>query len=94
VNPEQQMQETVKLECDAEDCGNSEEDTRAELVEKGWKWNEGTRNGLFRITAAQCPDCNFDFKQVWEDKKQQVAKVHQHESNPNSQSTLEEVNDE
>jgi hypothetical protein len=85
------MQQTIELECDGEDCDYTEEDTRAEFVEKGWRWNEGSRNGLFRITAAQCPDCDIDIEQVWEEKKQQIAQVHQGESSPKSQTTLDEA---
>ena len=90
VNSEEQMSGEIQLKCDGEDCENSVEDTRSNLVDAGWTWREGSVHGLFRITAVECQVCDVDIEEIWEDRKGQAKDVHSKPSGRDRhQTTLE-----
>jgi hypothetical protein len=85
MNPEQQMEQEIQLGCEGEDCDNQDRDTRAELVEKGWNWKEGSLHGLFNIFAAECPECSdVDVKQIFDEKVDDVEKMYNKHSSESS----------
>lgn len=67
MNQEQMMKQQVQLTC--EDCGRQDKAQRHELVEEGWNWKEGKVAGLFNLFAAECPDCDVDIKDVFDEKQ-------------------------
>lgn len=96
-NPEEAMDEEIKLQCDGDGCDNEATAERAELVERGWEWKEGSVTGLFKIFAVQCPECDIDIPTVFEKKKDSLEDYYEkHESPPGrskspNQTTLSEV---
>jgi hypothetical protein len=76
VNPEQVFEEEVQLICSKDECDNVGRDTRAELQEEGWSWQEGSLHGLFSIKAVECPDCEVDIESVYQEKKEEVNKYY------------------